>query len=218
MRLQGAGFSHGSVVPPVLRICCSVSSGASKGSHSVIRTGDSLLYSSAAKPENFASRSRCWSCRSITELSWIEVTPYFALPQQLLKKAGAQEQRMRRDVRRDKSIADISSSSPVGSPFSGRARCGRREGRAFRGDARNLKRARIDDGDMAIDTFRENRIFGGDRIEIFARGEGFARPQRVVPATSNDPFARLVETQCNANALLEVGERLVATRFTSFLP
>ena len=65
---------------------------------------------------------------------------------------------------------------------------------------------------MAVNAAGDDRIFGGDRVEILTRGKFFHGPEGVVPAIDDDPFTGLVVLQASADALLKFGERFCAFR------
>ena len=77
-------------------------------------------------------------------------------------------------------------------------------------DARDFKRARIRDGDMAVEPAENHGMIRRDGIEILAGGKFLFRPQSVIPSAPENPFARFVILQARANPVLKFGDRLYA--------
>ena len=57
------------------------------------------------------------------------------------------------------------------------------------GDAGELQRARIGDGDMAIHATQKNGMIAGDLVDVPTRGQRFHGPKVFVPTAAQDPVA-----------------------------
>ena len=77
-------------------------------------------------------------------------------------------------------------------------------------DDGQLQGKRVGDADMSIDSAEVNRMVVAGIVDIPARGQGLDRPERLVPALANQPFAGRSDSRFGAEPFAEFLNRLDA--------